>query len=65
MELLTIRQGGMGGGSSIKPGNIILNWRKLLIDGAESVLTIMGAASIPWMIPLAGIVVWNSVYSLR
>jgi|YelNatPaOPRAMG01_1025707.scaffolds.fasta_scaffold92010_3 hypothetical protein len=64
MELVTIRQIGMGGGSSIKPGNIIFNWRKLLIEGAESILTIMGAASIPWMIPLAGLVVWNRVYSL-
>jgi hypothetical protein len=64
MEFLTIRQGGIGGGSSTKPGNIWLNWRKLLVDGAESILTIVGAVAVPWLIPLAGLVVWNKVWSL-
>lgn len=63
MELVTMRPGGMGGGRSLKPGNIWLNWRRLLIDGAESILTVVGAISIPWLIPLAGLVVWNKVWS--
>mgnify|MGYP000218040462 CR=1 FL=1 len=46
-ELITIRQGGMGGGSSTKPGNIWLNWRKLLVEGAESILTVVGAVAVP------------------
>jgi len=60
-ELLTIRQGGLGGGSSTKPGNIWLNWRKLLVEGSESILTVVGAAALPWLIPLAGLVVWNKI----
>ena len=64
MELLTIGQGGMGGGSSTKPGNIWLNWRKLLVEGAESILTVVGAVAVPWLISLAGLVVWNKVWSL-
>jgi len=64
MDLITIRQGGMGGGSSTKPGNIWLNWRKLLAEGAESILTVVGAVAVPWLIPLAGLVVWNKVWSL-
>ena len=64
MELITIRQGGMGGGSSIKPGNIWLNWRKLLVDGSESILTVVGAVAVPWLIPLAGLVVWNKIWSV-
>jgi len=63
LELITIREGGVGGGSSTKPGNIWLNWRELLVDGSESILTIVGAVAIPWLIPLAGLVVWNKIWS--
>ena len=52
------------GARSLKLGNIWLNWRRLLIDGAESILTITGATSIPWLIPLAGLIIWNKVWSL-
>jgi len=62
--LLTLKPGGLGGARSSKPGNIWLNWRRLLIDGAESILTIVGAAAVPWLIPLAGLVVWNKLWSL-
>jgi hypothetical protein len=64
MYHLTIRQGGVGGGSSTKPGNIWLNWRKLLVDGSESILTVAGAVAVPWLIPLAGLVVWNKIWSV-
>jgi hypothetical protein len=56
---------GIGGGSTIKPGNIILNWKKLLVEGMEHYLTIVGAAATPYLIPFAAIVVWNKVYALR
>ncbi len=59
-----IKPGGLGGARSSKPGNIWLNWRKLLIDGSESILTIVGAVAVPWLIPLAGLIVWNKVWSL-
>ena len=52
------------GAKSSKPGNIWLNWRKLLIEGAESILTITGVVSFPWLTPLAGLIVWNKVWSL-
>jgi len=61
---LNIQPGGLGGARSSKPGNILLNWRKLLIDASESILTIVGAVTVPWLIPLAGLVVWNKVWSL-
>jgi hypothetical protein len=64
MHLMTIKPGGMGGGRSSKPGNIWLNWRKLLVDGSESILTVVGAVSIPWLIPFAALVVWNKICSL-
>jgi len=64
IEFLTIRSGGLGGGSSTKPGNIWLNWRKLLVDGSESILTVIGALAEPWLISLAGLVVWNKIWSM-
>lgn len=64
LDFITMKPGGIGGGRSSKRGNIRLNWRKLIVDGSESILTITGAASIPWLIPLAGLVVWNKVWSL-
>ena len=63
IHLITMEHWSRGARSS-KPGNIWLNWRKLLIDGAESILTITGAAIVPWLIPLAGLIVWNKVWSL-
>ncbi len=50
-------------GSSIKPGNILLNMRKLLIDSSEIGLTIAGVIATPYLIPLAALIVWNKVWS--
>jgi len=50
-------------GSSIKPGNIFLNMRKLLIDSSEIGLTIAGVAAQPFLIPLAALIIWNKVWS--
>jgi len=63
-HFITIRQGGLRGGSSTKPGNIWLNWRKLLLGASESILTVAGAVAVPWLIPLAGLVVWNKIWSV-
>ena len=50
-------------GSSIKPGNILLNMRKLLIDSSEIGLTVAGVIATPYLIPLAALIVWNKVWS--
>ena len=54
----------LGGGESKKFGNILLNWKKLLIANSEGALTIIGAISFPCLIPLAALVVWSRVYPL-
>jgi len=61
---ITIRSGGIGNGSSIKPGNIWLNWKQVLIEGSEIILSIAWAVAVPWLVPLAGLVVCNRIWSL-
>ena len=63
LQLITMRHWSEGARSS-KPGNIRLSWKSLLINGAQSILTIAGASSIPWLIPLAGLIIWDKVWSL-
>ena len=63
-DLLMIRRDVMGGGTSMKPGNIYLNWKKLFVDGSEAILTIAGTIALPWLIPLAGLVVLKKIQSI-
>jgi hypothetical protein len=62
MHLMTLNNLGQGGGRSTKPGNIKLNIGKLCRAIAEGTLTITGAAQIPMTIPLAVLLVWNSLW---
>lgn len=65
-HLITLHEAsGIGGGHTRKPGNIFLNWKRLLFDGIEHYLTIAGAIATPYLIPLAGLVVWNKVLALK
>lgn len=61
---LYFRGGGIGGGESTKLANVCLNWRRLLIEGSESILAIAGANASPWLIPFAGLIVWNKIWSI-
>jgi hypothetical protein len=53
--------------TSRKPGNIVLNWRKLIDLVPDTALAGLGAATgstavLPWAIPLAGLYIWNKVW---
>jgi len=63
LGLFTIRRGKLGGGESVKPGNLLLDMRKLFTKTASSVLTVTGAIALPWAIPLAALVVWDAFWS--
>lgn len=63
MEMITMRPGAGGGGRSVKPGNIRLNLRKMIVALAGGTLTAVGIASAPWMAVLGALVIWDSVYS--
>jgi uncharacterized protein YlbG (UPF0298 family) len=64
LSRLVIGPIGIGEGKSIKPGNILLNWRKLLVGVSETILTVTGAVAMPWLIPFAGLVVLDTILSL-
>ncbi|MBE9515083.1 MAG: hypothetical protein IMY79_02975 [Chloroflexi bacterium] len=63
LEFIIMLRGGRGGGRSIKPGNMVLNIRKLITAVAGGGLTVVTAVAIPWTAPLAAIVIWDRIWS--
>ena len=63
MDLITVRQGGRKGGQTRKPGNIRLNWRKLLCETPDFVLTGAGSIDHPWLIPLAALSILTKLWA--
>jgi hypothetical protein len=64
LEWLTIRPSGLGGGRSRKPGNIWLNWRKLMDVIPDITIAAVGGATAPkWLIPFLALYVWNKLWS--
>jgi hypothetical protein len=63
MYLATMAPGGLGGARSVKPGNITLNWRRLLTNVPESALGVWGADSDLIHMILAALVIWNKLWS--
>jgi hypothetical protein len=51
---------------SRKPGNIVLNWRKLIDIVPDVSLASLGAATLPiapaWSVVLVGLYVWNKIW---
>lgn len=67
MELIVAsRRADIFGASSvsIKPGNIILNWRKLIGAILGMALTGAGAATSSWFIVLGALVILRELYSI-
>jgi hypothetical protein len=62
MDLVVLRSGGLGGGSSTKPGNVVLNLRKLVVAIASGAITLAGA-TVPWALILGALVVWDNLWS--
>ena len=52
IDYIRVFDGGRKGGVSIKPGNVTLNWRKLIGSMPGIALTGAGAATSPWLIIL-------------
>jgi hypothetical protein len=54
---------GLGGGISIKPGNVRLNIHALVSAVAKGAFTVVSVAHLPWMAPLGAMVLWDALYS--
>lgn len=66
MELIVFRANSRGTrrGSTRKPGNIYLNWQKLMDVVPDVTLASAGAATAPaWLLPFIGLYVWNKLWS--
>jgi hypothetical protein len=60
---ITMLEGGAGGAQSVKPGNIVLNLRKLIIAAANGTITVISTMASPWLVLLGALVVWDSLWS--
>lgn|GEM_PF-2246436 len=63
IQFLTLRSGGIGGGSTRKPGNVRLNLGSLLRAIASGSLTIAGALTAQWMLVVAALLTWDALKS--
>ncbi len=63
MGYMTLREGGIGGGSTTKPGNVVLNLANLVRAIAGGTLTITGASASPWTLLIGALVTWDSLWS--
>ncbi|MDP2602492.1 MAG: hypothetical protein Q8S00_07850 [Deltaproteobacteria bacterium] len=63
IKRITISELGRGGGDTRKPGNVTLNWRKLLELVPDVTLAVAGVAGSPWLIPLAALYVWMRLWN--
>lgn len=63
LEMITWNHGGRNGGRTRKPGNILLNWKKMVREFSDFVL--IGASSIEqhWLIPFAALSIFNKLWS--
>jgi hypothetical protein len=62
IEFVVMGRMGTGGGRSTKTGNIKLNIGKLLDAVAAGVIVAVDAAKDPLTVPLAALVIWNSLW---
>ena len=63
VKMITLGSFGDEGGSSRKPGNIFLNWRKLMDVVPDTAIAAAGAMTSPvWLLPLIGLYVWNRLW---
>ena len=63
MALVVANQGGRRGGRTRKPGNIWLNWRKLIRESPDLVLTGAGSIAEPWLGVLAALSTFNKMWA--
>jgi len=54
---------GLDSAISVKPGNVVLNWRRLFTSIPNITLTGAGVIAQPLLWPFAALVIWNEIWS--
>ena len=62
-RLIKLNSMGQNGGKSRKPGNIILNWRKLIQIVPDGTIIAAGATGPTWLLPFIALHIWNKLYT--
>jgi len=58
-ELIVLKSGRSPSGRSVKPGNIVLSWRKIMKVVPTSVVAFAGGMSLPaWVLPFLALQIW-------
>jgi len=60
-EYVTMREGGSGGGTSVKPGNVVLKLADLIADMAAGATMLHDASHAPWKLVLGLLITGNSL----
>ena len=55
--------GGVGGGTSRKPGNIRLNVERLFLAISKGAFSAVGVSHTPWLVPFAALILWDEYKS--
>ena len=64
IEYINTFSGGRGGGRSRKPGNIFLNWRKLIKLIPDITIASVNTTTTPsWLLPFIALSIWNKLWS--
>jgi len=63
-QLVSIHENSSGGGISLKPGNIIVNWKKLSYNLPDFVITISAVTGPSWVIPFVLLNVIKMLYGV-
>jgi len=64
VHYITIARLGQAGGESRKPGNIILNWKRLFELVPDITIAGAGATEAQWLIPFAALYIWMKLWNV-
>lgn len=64
MELIVMSRLGQGGGTSRKPGNVTLNWRRLFELVPDATIAGASATEARWIIPFAALYIWMKLWKV-
>ncbi len=52
------------GAETVKPGNVTVDMQRLLVAGAQTVRDFVGTVTMPWLLPMTALILWDRLWSL-